>query len=201
MQPQSTRLNKVNRTKFINVVLEDKIPESSQPSRPDFKNRWEDKIYDIVYGPYIEQMNKLPDWFFSKSKHMTVSFSLSKQRSGVMRFDLGQMHKIVLQQRYSGDVAAPVPEDHKITQEYNALVQQEDDYRLRRNELQKQLANLVDSCNTSAQLFTAWPEALKYKECFPYVPRAKFQGAAVSQHEMEIGTLLAQTTVTLPEEK
>jgi len=193
MQPRSTRLNKDNKFKFVQAVLEKHLPEEKLPSLNDFRTRWKDKVYDIAYGPFLQQMQALPEYMFERSSSIRILINGEREY-----FDLGKKVLHAWQSSYS--VAALVPDDHLMAQEHKQLQQQIKDYRLQRSKLETQLQKLVNSCNTSGQLYEAWPEAEKFADCFPYKAPNKHQCAKVSATEMQIGLNIAKATVVLPGE-
>ena len=198
MQVRSARLNRQNKDKFIRTVLEDRLPSSKKPDLEHFKARWVTRIYDIAYKDYVETMQKLPSWFFTCSKKLMVSFA---DTLGTVSFELPtEALHVKNNDGYYGANTAPIPPGHIINTEYKNFLQKQKDYDVQYRQLQTQLLKLIDSCNTSAQLYAAWPEAVKYKNCFPYVPQKRFQGAAVSSKEIEIGLLLSEANVSTPQE-
>ena len=93
----------------------------------------------------------------------------------------------------------PIPKDHLIHKEYKQFLQDTEDYNTKVRELRSQLVKLVSSCNTSKQLYTAWPEAEKYAHCFPYKAPNRHAGATVSGAEMDIGVKISKASFKLPE--
>ena len=203
MQPKSTRLNSENRDKFIRRVLEDKLPDSAYPEDDRFYNKWKDKIYDHVYGPYVERMNDLPDWFFVTSSQMTVKVMMDDDRTNKITFNLDNKVKRINEESnyYSSDVTLPVLDyEDPVSRDYRVLKQAQADFKQQQRELREQLHRLAYSCNTSGQLYKAWDEAVNYSDCFPYKEPNRHQGADVSQREMDIGITIAKTSVNLPED-
>ena len=199
MQTRSTRLNRENKAKFVQAVLNDRLDHSKRPTIEQFQARWNNKIYDLIYGDHLENMAKLPDWFFVTDKSMSVNM-LGDRRSAVS-FDLPKpVRHCRGEDRYHSHTCPTAPQDHAIVTDYKNVMQQQNDFDLKHRELRNQLMKLVDSCNTSAQLYKSWPEAEKFAECFPYRGPERFEKAAVSKKEIEIGLLLASTIVTAPTE-
>ena len=204
MTPRSTRLNGNNRDAFVSAVIEANLPQSKRPTDAQFKSRWDSKIYDIVYGPYIDIMKTLPKWFFAEMKSIRVRFQQGKKDLGTLYFDVPKACLVINPHSgYSHGIRviteAPIPEDHQITTEFIAHRQAQADFETKRRELSKQTRDLVYSCNTSGQLYKAWPPAVNYAECFPYRGPNRHEGPTVSGTEMDITLKVSKATITLPD--
>ena len=200
MKPQSTRLNMSNREAFVHAVVEKYLPDSAEPHERDFIAKWNDKIYGIVYEQWEPLLKQLPSWMTFMSNSLTVNMRAG-ERGHTLDFKLPAKRIMVpVTSTYDQKFVPTVPLDHAIKREYDALRQSMHDYNRKQRELTEQFRKLVNSCNTSGQLYAAWPEAVEFAHCFPYQERTKFQGAAVSRTEIDLGLALAQTSVTLPEE-
>ena len=200
MKPRSTRLNQYNRDKFIRRVISDLMPSDKQPDMDDFVKRWKDKVYDLVYGPYKELMDQLPDWFFEEDDDVTVRFRVSSNDTYNVTFPQGKRVKIA-RSGYGYHAKYPeLPDDAEIVQDYKQQRQLMHDWGVKQRELENQIRQLVYSCNTSGQLYAAWPDAEKYADCFPYKGPQRFEGPDVSKEEIDIAIQLSKLNVKLPDE-
>ena len=189
MQPRSARLNKNNRIQFVQVVMKDKFGHVQQPTMQAFIDRWTPKIYDLVYGPYLEALKLTPPWAVEETKTLYV---MPPNKTINIEFKLSVKQVIFRTNKYP-----TWPEDHQIHQEYLQYCQNLDDYMTKTRAFERQIRQLVESCNTSAQLYATWPEALKYAACFPYVPKETRPEPTVTQVEIDLSLLMAQPTVIL----
>lgn len=203
MKPRSTRLNASNRDKFISMVVEKNLPNSAKPTDQDFKARWKSKVYDIAYGPYLERMAALPSWFFAHTSELRVRFKTNSYSSGLI-FTLPK--KVMMLNPHHGyghgetkaETSMPIPEDHAMHTQFVQHRQDQTDFDVKKRELKNKIHKLAYSCNTSGQLYAAWPQATEYSDCFPYTAPSRHQGADVSSMEMDISIAVSKTKVKLP---
>lgn len=199
MKPRSTRLNKSNRDDFIKKVVKKYYPPEKRPDINDFKRKWNPKIYDIIFSPYKEQLDALPDSWLASTRKIwatingtTLEFESPKDIKRPGTGDGGY---------YSSTKFVPIVSDeHQISKEYKQHCNDLRDFNAKKNSFESQIRTLAYSCNTSAQLFKAWPEAEHYSECFPYVGPERHAGAAISKTEIDLGKKLANLKVKLPNE-
>lgn len=210
--PKAVRLNQENRDKFIMTVVEDVLPVDKKPCENLFVDKWNTKIYDDIFGPLQEDMKALPNWMFVETNYIPVDMyahtgkKKAYSQEGIINFPAPKGAIAVERcehswENHNDDVGlVPIPEGHPAIDDYKQMLQEEVDWGIKRDQLQEQLRTMVYECNTSHQLFRAWPTALKYAEaCFPFVQpaEAKRGGAtSVSAEELDIGVKLAKTTVT-----
>lgn len=205
MQPRSARLNANNRDKFIRAVLDDKLPETKKESIDDFKERWKSKIYDVCFEPYKDLLAQMPEWMKIETDVVRVGL-LVKGKLQKVPFPMDRKHLIPFGVHHSGyyysnENVVLIDENHTIHKEYAQILQDEEDYLTKKRELRNQLHKLAYSCNTSGQLYKAWPEAVKYSGCFPYKAPNKHTGAAVTATEMDLGLLMSETKVAIPKDE
>jgi hypothetical protein len=204
MQPRSTRLNQFNKDKFTRAVVDATLPDSTRPTENLFKEKWKKKVFDIVYGEYKETIAKMPDWMTEKSSNFRTHMPNGRGGHSVMIFDTGTIQTLpkgASSGGYGTSVTAPIPENHKMAKDYAQLNQNMEDWNLKKRELLQMLRKLTDSCNTSGQLYAAWPEAVKYSDCFPYVGPNRHVRADVSSTEMDLGILMSGAVVSLPDDE
>lgn len=209
--PKSTRLNRHNRRQFVDTVLADLMPDEAKPTTEGFAEKWGDNVYELVYGPHLETMQLLPSWMFRSADDFTVDLfkhesrndPVVKAHSGVVRFKLSKERPLIRESsRYSWstDAGAEMPPgDHEVVRAYKNMCQQTEDWQSKWYELRGTLEEVAEACNTSHQLFRAWPKAVKYaEECFPYVEptEAKRGGqTSISAEQLDLTAKLAQVTV------
>ena len=204
MKPRSTRLNVNNRDNFIKAVVDATLPEAKKPRDDDFINRWRDKVYDIAYGEYLERMKTLPSWFFCESRDLRVQIYYNQgTNKTTLCFHLDK--PVLALNPHSGygsdkiTTSITIPKDHKMTQDFIQHRQNQQDYATKQQKLRSQLRDLAYSCNTSGQLYEAWPEAIKYADCFPYTAPERHPGATVSATEMRVSMAMSKANIKLPE--
>ena len=203
MQPRSTRLNQANRAKFLNAVLKDTLPPSAKPQLVHFQERWAPKIYDIVFGPYLEIIKQMPPWMLITTDSLRVK--MPNKSKAVLKFQLP--HSKTMPYGYSDSGyyfrqhTAPIPEGNAIVKDYEQHLQNAADYETKKRELIAKVKTLVNTCNTSGQLYKAWPDAVKYADCFPYTAPNRHAGADVSQTEMDLSILMSKAVVKLPNDE
>lgn len=214
--PKSTRLNASNRQKFVDTVVADLMPEENKPDEDTFAHKWAQTVYDTIYGPHLETMKLLPKWMFKKDddftvdlfKHEPKSDPIVSSHNGNVTFKLDKEQLMIREAgRYSwsSDAAAELPPgDHEFVQAYKTLCQQQEDWRDRFYELRQTLQQVAEACNTSHQLFRAWPKAVKYAEtCFPYQEPAEAKRGGqtdISADQLDLTAKLAQTVVGVMEQ-
>ena len=152
MEPRSIRLNGHNRDQFIRKVMNDLMPFEEQPSIDKFEEKYRKTIYKRIYGPYKETIDALPDWMKKKVEsievqlgRVCVSFMLAKEE-------------------YVAEGVCVLDEHDELTLAYKAVIQQRDDWNTKRSQLLSELRKVVHACNTSAQLYLAWPKSLDYAD-------------------------------------
>lgn len=207
--PKSTRLNQENRERFVRTVVEDLIPLNTRPTTQKFGEKWGDKLYEDIYGPHKETMDLLPSWMFVEAKEFVVDIKLHAPTldGESVTFYLSEPKRMVNEESFYGwrnqdsrDYCIPqIPEDHDVIQAWEEHKQANKDWQSKHSELKRTLEQVSDACNTSHQLFRAWPKAVKYAEqCFPYVePRESKRGGQtdISAEELDLTAKIAQTTV------
>lgn len=186
MQPRSTRLNKYNRDVFTRTVLQDLLPDETDAWKETFRKEWEKRIIEHIYGPYKEHIDALPDWMKTKTERIAVMIGRD-----YFYFEMRP--------------AVPLPTGSRTLQlkegaafeEWEHIKNKIDEYYVKRRELERQLDKLVNSCNTSGQVYKAWPDAIKYHKCFPYVAPERHQGAAVDREEMDLSIKMSKVDIKL----
>lgn len=211
--PTSTRLNQKNRQLFVTTVLNDLMPDEKKPSTYDFATKWGDTLYHAAYDEYLEQMKALPKWMFVQKDEFHVDVwrgedpndPLVKAHNGVLEFQLSSpmlmMKETHSSYSWSGtkNRLAEIPTDHEVVQALKDHYQASDDWDANYKELRTTLEEVTEACNTSHQLFRAWPKAVKYaEECFPYVQPAQAKRGGqttISADQLDLTAKLAQTTI------
>ena len=157
-------------------------------------------------------MKLLPSWMFKKSnefkvdlfKHQSETDPIVKNNRGMVSFKMSKEGLLPHSKgRYSWDDETKVElspdSEHEAIQAYKDFCQQDHDWDARQRELRTTLTKVADACNTSHQLFRAWPQAVKYaQECFPYVEPAEAKRGGqtdVSTEQLDLTAKLAQTVV------
>jgi hypothetical protein len=84
--------------------------------------------------------------------------------------------------------------------EYVAHKQKMTDWDTKRRQLQNEVTKVVEACNTSSQLYAAWPRSLEFADCFPYRASARSAPVKVSSAALDITMNISGSEVTLPEE-
>jgi hypothetical protein len=184
------------------------MPLEQQPSEELFVDHWGSQLYNDIFGPYLEDMKALPTWMFSRDKFFWADLyehtPKKKGQSGLLKFPCPK-DSLVLETSenwcHSDAAALPeIPPDHPAIDAFVQMQREAHDWVIKRRELHNQLNVIVNECNTSHQLFRAWPTALKYAEkCFPYeAPAPAKQGGntSISAEELDIGIMMAKTTVS-----
>lgn len=209
--PKSIRLNMENRDLFIKTVVADLMPDEKRPSLYNFVREWGDRMYEDIYGPLKAEMDALPQWMFTKKDEFHVNLwahepknSEWRNKEGQIEFQLSKERRMIVEKtsyhwnRSGNDVIAPVPEDHEVVQAYKDMKDADADWDANLRELNKTLHEVAYACNTSHQLFRAWPQALKYaQECFPYVEPAEAKRGGqttISSDQLDLTAKLAQAT-------
>lgn len=209
--PKSVRLNIENRQKFVKAVLEDVMPGDKKPTNRAFAEQWGQKVYDDIYGPLKEQMDALPKWMWTKNDefncdvfHHESKTSEWKNEDGIVEFQLNKNARMVNESnvyhwnRCSDEVLAILPDDHEVIQAYKDHINATKDWNSQYQELNATLAQVSDACNTSHQLFRAWPKAVKYaQECFPYQEPAEAKRGGqtdISSEQLDLTAKIAQAT-------
>ena len=211
---KSVRLNMGNRDNFIKTVLEDIMPEDSQPSQETFCEKWKNKLYDVIYpAEVVTAMQACPSWMFQKTNFIYIGFGKDQHgRQSILKFEV-PANSLALEKENSNhyysshadSVGLPqIPDDHPAKLEFDNLNQQTRDWNTKRHSLQTQLHTMAYACNTSHQLYEVWPQALNYaEECFPYTaPKEAVRGgdSIVTAAELNIGISLAKSSVNAIQE-
>jgi len=201
MEPRSIRLNNVNRNNFIDKVMEATMPNYKRPTQTDFLNSKRNTIYDIVYGEIKEKIEALPDWatvicegVWVRLNKEDVLFPVPIDRK-YRAFETGE--------HYRHDSYLPIRKfdaHEPLTMEYKAHIQKMYDWDTKRRQLKAELTKVVEACNTSSQLYAAWPKALEYAECFPYKGSTRAVPVKVSSAALDITMKITDSEITLPEE-
>ena len=200
MEPRSTRLNNSLRSAFVRTVMADVMPDTSIPTMEDFQKEHAVMAYEATYGKYKEQIQALPREYTVKTNIIFVSldgkpvaFIQPNKVTAFMKYT-GSSYDYLL---HNSDCGLPfLPVEHPITQAYKQRLQEMKDWRLKVTELRNQLTTLVEGCNTSGQLYKAWPTAIKFAGCFPYVAPEKGGKPDITGEELDIGLALSQLVVT-----
>ena len=184
MEPRSIRLNYTNRQLFVDTVMKKLMPISE---RPDIKIFYEDNkktIYKYIYGPFKDLIAQLPSWATVKTSKITVClgteqliFPLDKEE---LAFDNGE--NFMPAKMFVG--VCKLSEHDPLTLAFKASQQQTLDWNTKHRALKKELQKVTLACNTSAQLYQAWPQSLDYAFCFPYkgsktMPKVKVDSAVL----------------------
>lgn len=212
--PPSVRLNKHLRAAFVRKVLEDVMPEEGKPKDEDFISEWNSQMYDIVFGPYLDTLEKMPSWGKQVKKDFRVNMlahetnkSDWKGHNGTLTFttpdgtDKVQTIQTSGYSYYSSDSGKTPqpPAGHECIDAYKRLLQQKKDWDVKRFNLERTLEKAVEGCNTSHQLFKVWPKAVQYADVFP-APEKKeaVRGGNpdVTGSELDIGVSIAKATVS-----
>jgi hypothetical protein len=206
---KSVRLNNGNRANFIRVVIEDIMPDAMEPTIDNFAEKWENTLYDVVYSPETQiAMKACPSWMFHETQYYFVNMDSEKEpnRGSVLKFKAPRSNCLAPEREssdwgsYNADVGCPtIAADHAAAVEYKRIGQQRKDWIAKKNNLQNQLRTVSEDCNTSHQLYEAWPAALNYStQCFPYTAPAEVQRggrSSVSAQELDIGVMMAKSNV------
>jgi hypothetical protein len=208
--PKSVRLNRELRRNFVAAVVADVVPDSTEPTEEAFAERWGPKMYDMIYTPEIQAaMKACPKWMFVSTDYIYVSMGKpTGKRSSVLKFKCPIPGSLGIEEEkgdygyssHNADVGLPwLNDDHDCVIEYRDVSRQRADWRQKKSSLTSQLEGIVKVCNTTHQLFAAWPGALAYAEkCFPYAPPAPSQKGGVSPisaEELNLGIMFAKTIV------
>lgn len=198
MEPRSVRLNYSNRKNFINTAVQTLIPANTRPSLDNFYRAKRDTIYDYIYGPFKDLMRQLPDWAKTKTKVITV-----KLEEEVIRFTLAKEEFAFEDGTQVVKPFVPICSLDKydpLTQEYLAFKQQIIDWDTKRFALKKELEKVVKACNTSSQLYQAWPKSLDFARCFPYKGSKVTPKVRISSAALDITMGIVKSTVGQTEE-
>ena len=210
--PASVRLNKDLRRRFVKTVMEDVIPDESRPRTEDFISEWNSQMYDIVFKPYLEHLNALPEWAVRQSDSFYLNMlahepkdSPWRHSTGRLRFQTPDGKPKVMSIEDTGyyssrenKVPQP-PAGHDCIDAYKKLLQQQKDWDVKKQQLERQLETAVEGCNTSHQLFRVWPKAVQYSHVFPEPEKKEIQRGGnpdVSGAELDIGVSLTKATVS-----
>jgi len=196
MEPRSIRLNNQNRTAFINQVLDELFPLAKAPNDDTFTELWGDRVYEYLYGPYKEIIEQLPEWAKTKTKRFSaiisgdvLSFSLNKE---VIALENG--HSSILRNIFCP--VGTIANDSEIAIAYRENKQQHKDWRVKQAALKKELDKVVSACNTSAQLYQAWPKSLEFAYLFEYKESKRTVKPKVSSAALDVTLSIAKSTVT-----
>jgi len=208
--PKSVRLNQDLRNGFINAVLADVIPESTRPDSDAFVTKWQDQMYDLVYTPEVRAaMAACPSWMFKKTNYIFVSMGApSGRRAEILKFKCLVPGSLAIEEElndhgyasHNSDVGLPwLDKEHPAVIEYRDIERQSNDWKTKKHQLASQLNGIAAACNTSHQLFEAWPGALQYAEkCFPQkeaVEPKRGGKTEISAQELNIGIMMAKASV------
>jgi hypothetical protein len=200
MEPRSVRLNYTNRELFINTVLAKLMPPHERPTVQNFYRAQRSKVYEYIYGPFRDLMRQLPPWAKVKTRTITVEldgdvlhFQLDKEEfafdNGKGNTTKGLFVPICKLDRYD-----------PLAQEFLAQRQQTIDWDTKRMALKKELGKVVKACNTSAQLYLAWPQALDFSSCFPYKGSKTTVKPKISAAALDMTLKISKSTVGSPGE-
>lgn len=209
--PKSVRLNKENREKFVKAALGNIMPAEKEPTLANFTQTWGPIVYKAIYDPLEAHMDALPKWFFTEATEFHVDLfkyesktSPWKDKDGLIEFDLPSKERMIVEEnvyswnRSTQECIAQIPEGHDVIQEYKDHCQASDDWHTQHKELKDTLVSVSDACNTSHQLFRAWPKAVQFaEECFPYVEPAEAKRGGqtdISTEQLELTAKIAQAT-------
>lgn len=200
MEPRSIRLNYSNRQLFINTALSKLMPRRDRPTVENFYQEKKAMIYDYIYGEYKDLIAQLPDW--AKVKTSTITVMLGNE---TLRFKLPKPKYAFENGKADllGDAFNPIcklSEFDPLTEEFLAAKQQTVDWDTKRMALKKELRKVVDACNTSAQLYQAWPKSLEFAHCFPYKGSKAAPKVKVSSAALDLTMNIAKTTIGKPSE-
>ena len=203
MEPRSVRLNNTNRNTFVSTVLNTLLSQNSAPKFSDFTRKWSSHIYEYIYGPHKELIEQLPDWMKTKTEQITVFlgtrqvvFTLNKPEWAL---EDGQSSM------YVGDDKPFTPicflDDYdELTLEFKAHQQQQTDWNTKRIALKEELTKVVNACNTSSQLYIAWPKALEFSYLFPYKGSVKIPKPKISSAALDMTVYITKSTVGSPDQ-
>ena len=205
MQPRSIRLNQDLRDEFIRTVIAEIMPDEKEPTIQKFQETYAQQAYDATYGLIASTMAQLPAWAIINAKGFFVKLGendplLFVISSGVDVFHDEGHNNYHSHYRYSPDHGSTVPElddDHPITQTYEAQEHARIDWGVKRRELQNQLRELTNTCNTTGQLFKTWPKAMEFAHVFPQpeVKERKQWEPSMDAAELDLGVELSQVEI------
>lgn len=203
---KSVRLNNEMRDKFKKAVREDSLGE--RPQLRDFTKKLAPHVYKTYFEKYEQRVADAPGWACHSTKSLFILIPVefaagySSKPTTMLSFKLPSrkiMFRQLKDEGYSynnADRAGPVAgELDTVTVQYKEYLRQEKDWETKKQTLTEQLKKLIDPLNTTEQLYKAWPEAKKYSDCFPFIPK-KIAKTEVSKMEMNITTKMMKATVT-----
>lgn len=207
---KSVRLNHGTRSAFVDHVIKDVMPDEQEPTIENFADKWQNTLYDDIYTPEIKAaMKACPSWMFYATGYYFVNMEADKKprRGNVLKFKAPRTDCLAPEKEDSDwgganeNVGIPtIPGDHPASIEFVKIEQLRRDWFSKKSNLREQLSTVANDCNTSHQLYEAWPTALNYaKACFPYVAPAEAQRgghSTVSAQEIDIGVMMAKSNVS-----
>jgi hypothetical protein len=200
MEPGSVRLNYTNRELFINTVLAKLMPPHERPTVHNFYRAQRSKVYEYIYGPFKDLMRQLPPWAKVMTKTITVELD-----GDVLHFELDKAELAFDNGKGNTTKGLFVPickldRYDPLAQEFLAQRQQTIDWDTKRMALKKELNKVVKACNTSAQLYLAWPQALDFASCFPYKGSKASVKPKISAAALDMTLKISKSTVGAPDE-
>jgi hypothetical protein len=176
------------------------MPDSKQPKLEDFQKAYAVRAHEETYGKYKAELDALPPWMIKMSNCIYVIlgtkrefFLLPKAVKTLYQINTNSYDQYV---GFNAQVATPeLDASHFITIAYEQKKQEIADWGIKKRELRNQLSNVVDACNTSGQLYKAWPKAKEYAHIFPQQQINRAQPPDVTARELDIGIAISQTTI------
>jgi hypothetical protein len=200
MEPRSVRLNYSNRQTFINTALNKLMPGNTRPTVENFYREKRAVIYDYIYGTCKEYLAQLPSWTTVKTKTITVMLGNEILRFTLPNEVLAFENGVFNSDKNAFNPICKLSEFDPLSQEFAAAKQQTVDWDTKRTALRDELTKVVNACNTSAQLYQAWPKSLEFAQCFPYKGSKAAPKVKVSSAALDMTMSIAKTTVGSPDE-
>jgi len=198
---KSVRLNFNMRENFKDEVKADALGE--RPSISEWAEQWpRHQVLTSSFGPdLLKTFESLPAWMMKEVESYTIYICKEWNKGHAVTFHFESKQRLPTQTGYIStwssacSIEAPlIKEDSVIGKSFIQLLQRQADWDTKYTALTKQLNELIDPLNTTIQLYKAWPEAIKYKKVFPYVPKKK-AATTVSAMEMDVGLKMSKITV------
>lgn len=200
MEPRSIRLNYSNRQLFINTALQTLMPGNTRPTVENFYREQRSRIYDYIYGECKELMAQLPSWATVKTKTITVLLGSEELHFTLPNEELAFENGVFNGNKGAFNPICQLGDFDPLTLEFKAAQQQTIDWDIKRFALKDELTKVVNACNTSAQLYQAWPKSLEFASCFPYKGSKAAPKVKISSAALDMTMNIAKTTVGSPDE-
>lgn len=157
---KSIRLNKSMREDIVLSVMSKWGEKNPQPDVAACENNFALWLWGEKFGKHEDDLKSIPEEFLNTSKQL--KFCVDGQ---VDKVELSEAMPVTWgEYSYKEPVLKTIRSTNKEYQKYIKVVEDNNDWKKKYNELHLETETIIDSVNSTGQLVKLWPQ------CMPFLP-------------------------------